>query len=148
MCPKLRLAPRTVSVNNLPTMPDEPFSNPPPQPPPYGGVPPSMAPPGGMAYPPGGGMPPVPNYLVQSILVTLCCCLPFGIVAIVNAASVNTKLQQGDFAGAQAASASAKKWCTYALIAGAVVGLLYLLLTILGVGMGALTAPSSATPTP
>ena len=108
-----------------------------------------MAPPGGMAYPTGGGMPPVPNYLVQSILVTLCCCLPFGIVAIVNAAQVNTKLQQGDLAGAQAASVSAKKWCTYALIGGVIVGVIYLLLTILGVGMGALTAPSvSPSPTP
>mgnify|MGYP001273434538 CR=1 FL=1 len=27
--------------------------------------------------------PAVPNYLVHSILVTLCCCMPFGIVAIV-----------------------------------------------------------------
>ena len=131
-------------------MPDEPFSNPPSQTPPFGGEPPPLAPPGGMAYPPGGGgMPPVSNYLVQSILVTLCCCLPFGIVAIVNAAQVNTKLQQGDLAGAQAASASAKKWCIYALIAGVVVGLIYFLLTLLGVGMGALTAPSaSPAPTP
>src|SRR5882672_10526815 len=35
-----------------------------------------------------GALPPgvkVPNYLVQSILVTLCCCLPFGIAAIVFA---------------------------------------------------------------
>jgi len=32
---------------------------------------------------PGGT---IPNYLTQAILVTLCCCVPFGIVAIVNAA--------------------------------------------------------------
>lgn len=92
-------------------------------------------------------MPVLPNYLVQSILVTLCCCLPFGIVAIVNAAQVNTKLQQGDFAGAQVASASAKKWCTYALIAGAVVGLLYALLWALGIG-AAMLAPATPTPAP
>src|SRR5438128_1439779 len=34
----------------------------------------------------------VPNYLVQSILCTLFCCLPFGIVAIVYAAQVNSKV--------------------------------------------------------
>ena len=34
----------------------------------------------------------VPNYLVQAILTTIFCCLPFGIVAIVFAAQVNGKL--------------------------------------------------------
>lgn len=38
----------------------------------------------------------IPNYLVQAILVTLCCCLPFGIVSIVYAAQVNTKVKAGD----------------------------------------------------
>ncbi|HKO55598.1 MAG TPA: CD225/dispanin family protein [Thermoanaerobaculia bacterium] len=52
----------------------------------------------------------VPNYLVQSILVTLCCCLPAGIVAIVYAAQVNSKLNAGDIAGAEEASRNAKLW--------------------------------------
>src|SRR5438093_12052328 len=44
--------------------------------------------------PPPLSLPPkpvvaVPNYLIQAILVTLCCCLPFGIPAIVYAAQVN-----------------------------------------------------------
>ena len=34
----------------------------------------------------------IPNYLVQAILVTIFCCLPFGIVSIVYAAQVNGKL--------------------------------------------------------
>jgi hypothetical protein len=61
---------------------------------------------------PGERRPNIPNYLVQSILVTLCCgCgLPFGIVAIVNAAQVNSKLSAGDIAGARRASDSAKMW--------------------------------------
>jgi len=59
---------------------------------------------------PGGGFPVVPNYLVQAILVTLFCCMPFGIVAIVFAAQVNTKLQIGDYAGALNASKNAKTW--------------------------------------
>jgi hypothetical protein len=53
----------------------------------------------------------IPSYLVQAILVTLLCCLPFGIVAIIFAAQVNGKLNAGDYEGAQRASNSAKTWC-------------------------------------
>lgn len=61
----------------------------------------------------GGGRPAgdVPNYLVWSILTTLLCCLPGGIVAIVYSAQVNNKLQSGDYAGAVDASNKAKMWC-------------------------------------
>lgn len=55
------------------------------------------------------GRPPK-NYLVESILVTLFCCLPFGIAGIVNAASVESKFNAGDVAGSHRASAEAKKW--------------------------------------
>ena len=47
-----------------------------------------------------GPPPQIQNYLVTSILVTLCCCIPAGIVAIVYAAQVNSKLAGGDVAGA------------------------------------------------
>jgi hypothetical protein len=57
----------------------------------------------------------IPNYLVQSILVTLCCCLPLGIVAIIFSAQVNSKLAQGDIAGAAEASRKAKMFCLIAL---------------------------------
>ena len=40
------------------------------------------------------------NWLVESILVTIFCCLPFGIVGIINAANVNSRYDTGDFAGA------------------------------------------------
>ena len=66
------------------------------------------------------GTPP-PNYLVQSILVTLCCCLIGGIIAIINAAKVNSLWAAGDYAGARAASENAKKWCLYSVIAGVVI---------------------------
>ncbi len=46
----------------------------------------------------------VPNYMVQSILVTLCCCLPLGIVGIVKAGEVNNRLAAGDLEGALKAS--------------------------------------------
>jgi hypothetical protein len=61
------------------------------------------------------------NYLVESILVTICCCLPLGIVSIVFASQVNSKFTSGDYEGAQKASKDAKNWMTWGLIAGIVV---------------------------
>lgn len=74
----------------------------------------------------------VPNYLVQSILVTIFCCWPFGIPAIVFAAQVNSKLAQGDYHGAVDASSKAKMWSWISFGLGLTVGLLYLLLAIIG----------------
>ena len=64
------------------------------------------------------GQQRIPNYLVQAILVTLCCCLPGGIMAIIFSAQVNSKLAQGDIAGAEAASRNARLWCWISLIGG------------------------------
>lgn len=58
------------------------------------------------------------SYLLFAILTTLFCCLPFGIVAIVKAASVSSKYQSGDYEGAVQASNDAKKMvqdCRYLL---------------------------------
>ena len=65
----------------------------------------------------------IPNYLVWSILSTLCCCIPFGIVAIVFSAQVNSKLAAGDVAGARASSDKAKLWCWVAFGTGLVVNI-------------------------
>ncbi|SRR5260370_1252070 len=78
--------------------------------------------------------PSIPNYLVQAILVTLCCCMPFGIVAIVYAAQVNGKLAAGDLAGAQEASRNAKMWSWIAFGCGLLVSVIYMGLS----GVGAL----------
>ncbi|OLT58164.1 CD225/dispanin family protein [Moorena bouillonii] len=64
---------------------------------------------------------PVPNYLPQAILVTLFCCFPFGIVAIVYGAQVNTKYKAGDLEGAYKASDNAKKWCWISFITAAII---------------------------
>jgi hypothetical protein len=66
----------------------------------------------------------IPNYLVQAILVTLCCCLPGGIVAIVYAAQVNSKQAAGDITGAQESSDKAKLWCWISFGVGIVVNLI------------------------
>lgn len=78
----------------------------------------------------------IPNYLVQSILVTLCCCLPGGIVAIIYAASVNGKIASGDLAGARVASDNAKKWCWISFGVGVVVNLIVAALQVMA-GMAA-----------
>jgi len=66
------------------------------------------------------------NYLIESILVTVFCCLPFGIVGIVNAAQVNTKFDLGDYEGALKASKEAQKWMTWGLVSSLIIGLFYL----------------------
>ncbi len=77
----------------------------------------------------------VPNYLVQAILVTIFCCLPFGIVAIVFAAQVNGKLQAGDINGAMESSRKAKMWSWIGFGSGIAVLLIYLVLVfIIGIG--------------
>jgi hypothetical protein len=53
----------------------------------------------------------IPNYLVQAILVTVLCCLPFGVPAIVFAAQVNGFIRSGDFPAAIDASRKARLWC-------------------------------------
>ena len=81
------------------------------------------------------GVPPgrsVPNYLVQAILVTLFCCLPFGIAAIVFAAQVNSKLAAGDYAGAVDASNKARTWCWVSFGLGLAGSLIWFVLALAG----------------
>lgn len=94
------------------------------------GAPSSYAPPpppSSYGAPSAGAGANIPNYLWQSIVVTLCCCLPLGIVSIIFAAQVNSKLAQGDIAGAQDASQKAKM---FALI-GFGVGIVVIILSMI-----------------
>lgn len=88
-------------MSALPPLPPLPAA-----PPPYGG--------GAAPLQPGS----VPNHLAWAIVSTvvafcLCCIIGGipGIVAIVQSSKVNKFLLQGDLAGAQRASNSAKTWC-------------------------------------
>jgi hypothetical protein len=98
-------------------------------PPPDGaGLPPPPTPGQGVGnlYPRGPMLPPasVPSHLVWAILVTLFCFLPTGIVAIVYATQVGSKLAAGDVLGAREASNKAKMWSIISAVAGFVVGIL------------------------
>ena len=72
----------------------------------------------------------VPNYLVQAILCTLFCCLPAGIVSIVYAAQVNSKLSVGDRAGAIQSSDNAKKWAWVSFGVGLAVVAIYIVVIV------------------
>ena len=116
----------------------------PPPPPPGGDVPPPPPPPppggfsgGGGAYggpPPGGGygaaQEKINNYLVPAILATLFCCLPTGIVAIIMAAQVNSKLATGDVAGARQSAKNAKTWTFVSVGLGLLAIILWVVLVV------------------
>jgi hypothetical protein len=80
-----------------------------------------------------GGAPP-PNYLIPAILITLFCCLPGGIVAIMNATKVNGAYAAGDVAGAQTASANALKWVKISVGVGIAVWVLVILFYVIVFG--------------
>ena len=84
--------------------------------------------------PPAGGSATVPNNLVLAI-ISVICCFPLGIPAIIFATQVNTKLAAGDTAGAEESSKKAKKFAIIGIVAWAVCIVLYVILVvILGVG--------------
>lgn len=65
------------------------------------------------------------NHLVRSILTMLFCCLPFGIVALINATKVESLWASGQKEQAQKAAADADKWANVALICGIVGIIIY-----------------------
>ena len=88
-----------------------------------------------MVQPPGmaaGQYPQIPNYLWQSIVATVLCCMPFGVVGIVYAAKVDGLVARGDVAGAQAASKAAKTWTNVAVGCGLLVVVFYVVLVVIG----------------
>lgn len=78
----------------------------------------------------------VPNYLAQAILVTLFCCVPFGIVSIVYAAQVNGKVALGDMEGARRTSRSAKNWAWISFGVGLAISAGWVILALVGFASG------------
>lgn len=111
------------------------FSSPPPPPPPASAPPP---PPRSTAAPqrPSSAMPK--NWLIESILVTLFCCLPFGIAGIVFASRVESRYYAGDLEGAEYNAREAAKWTKIGFfigIAGIVLYILFIMFfAIAGIG--------------
>lgn len=77
----------------------------------------------------------VPNYLIPAI-ISLFCCLPGGVVAVIFAAQVNGKVQAGDIAGAQDSAKKAKMISFISIGLGLAAIICYVLFwVILGVGL-------------
>lgn len=66
--------------------------------------------------------PRAKTWLLESILITIFCCLPFGIVGIVYAIKVNSLHDQTRYEESRRASENAKKWT----MIGLTIGILYL----------------------
>lgn len=67
---------------------------------------------------------PPKNYLIESILVTILCCFPFGILGIINATKIENLHARGDMEGAEKATSEAKKNIKRAVIVGAIIWVL------------------------
>lgn len=77
--------------------------------------------------------PPKPaNNLGWAIAVTILCCWPAGIPAIVYAAQVDSKWNRGDFVGATQAASNAKTWMLVSFIGGLLATALVILASFLG----------------
>lgn len=72
------------------------------------------------------------TWMAESILVTLLCCLPFGVIGIVNAAKVSSLYASGNYNEAIRASENAGKWTKIGFFAGLIIGILYLIVIVLG----------------
>src|SRR5262245_34683363 len=84
--------------------------------------------------PAAGATATVPNYLVPAI-ISIFCCWPLAIPAIIFATQVNGKVAAGDIAGAQDSSKKAKMFSFIAIGLGLLLALCYVVFfLILGVG--------------
>lgn len=75
-------------------------------------------------------------YLVFSILVTLMCCLPLGIAAIVYAGRIDSAQKAGDYQKAQDAAKKAKLFTIISAVLGAIIIAIYIGFVAVG-GLGA-----------
>ncbi|MCK9159696.1 MAG: CD225/dispanin family protein [Bacteroidaceae bacterium] len=75
------------------------------------------------------------TWLAESILATIFCCLPFGIVGIVYAAKVSSTFNEKNYSEAEKTSKQAGQWTKIAFITGITIYALYLTLTVIGVSL-------------
>lgn len=76
------------------------------------------------------------THLAKAIIVTILCCWPFGIPAIVNAAAVSNAFAAGNYDLALQKSKDADKWSNVSIICAVVFWILYFFLILIGVAAG------------
>ena len=91
--------------------------------------------------PPSGGSATVPNYMVPAI-ISIFCCWPLAIPAIIFASQVNSKVAAGDIAGAQDSSKKAKMFSYIALGLGILEIAVFIIYIVFVVGIAALSSGS------
>ncbi len=74
----------------------------------------------------------IDNNLILAIIVTVCCCLPFGLVGVVYAAQVNATVRAGDIVGARELARKARLWSLWGLGIGLLAYGCYFLLMLAG----------------
>ena len=67
------------------------------------------------------------TWMAESILVTIFCCLPFGIAGIVLAAKVSSLYAAGQYEEAVEASNNAAKWTKIGFFVGLAVMVIYMI---------------------
>lgn len=75
-------------------------------------------------------------YLVLSIISTLCCCLPFGVVGIVFSAKINSSMTAGNLEEAQNNAKMARIWIIVSFAIGILTWLIYMILIVTGAVSG------------
>lgn len=70
------------------------------------------------------------NHLAFAIVMTVLCCVPFGIVAIVKACKVNSLYNEGLYEAAQDMADSARNWCIASLLTGLLVSIIYFFINL------------------
>ena len=84
-----------------------------------------------------GATSDVSNYLIPAILSTIFCCMPLGVVSIIFATQVNSKVASGDIAGAMEASKKAKMFMFIAVGLGVLVWVCAIVIWIFVLGAAA-----------
>lgn len=72
-----------------------------------------------------------PTYLAWSVVMTVLCCLPTGIAAIIFSSQVSSKFYAGDMKGAMKASERAQIWIIVSFVLGILANTLYLPIMLL-----------------
>ena len=78
------------------------------------------------------------TYLVWSILATVLCCLPFGIVAVYESTQVEKYYYRQDYVNAEKASKRARNWCWASLLSVVLIVAVYCGLIMTGAILAAL----------
>ncbi|XP_041465869.1 proline rich transmembrane protein 1B-like [Lytechinus variegatus] len=79
---------------------------------------------------------PIPkDYFGFALFVTICCCLPFGVVGLVKSSEVKSRAAVGDYTGATISSSEARRWSWTGCITGVIMWVIGLVMTCVYIGL-------------